>query len=177
MYQDCIQPILQVYFIPVTVQRWICKACGSTYSVIPEDMVPYRSIPVSVMQQKLDRIAAATTASTPPTAPARGSDAAERKVNTPQPISTSDTFLRRALRRIQNRITERIPHLRSLLGLLLDISASIGFKEFWLAWRSQGDSANTLVHLAKDHTTSLLLDYKSLRPSANAKIWPKPSPL
>jgi hypothetical protein len=169
------EPILLVVFILVTVQRWICKACGSTYSIIPEDMVPYRSVPTSVIEREMDRLAAA--ASTPPTAAAQGSDGSGRKVNAPQPASTSVTFLRRALRRIQKRITERIPRLCSLLGQLLDISARIGFKEFWLAWRCLGDSANTLVHLAEDHRASLLLDYKSLRPSANAQIWPKPSPL
>lgn len=167
-------PILLV-FILVTVQRWICRACRSTYSVIPEDMAPYRSLPVSVLEREMELLVA--PASTPPMAAEKCSDRADRKVAHPQPASTFDTFLRRCLRAIQVRITDRISILCSLLGQLLDISARIGLKEFWFAWRSLGDTASNLVHLAEHFHTSLLLDYKSLRPSANAQIWPKPSPL
>lgn len=165
-------------FIRVTVQRWICKACGSTYSVIPKDMLPYRQIPVSVMEQGMDHFAAAKSKPPPAAAQApKGPKGAGRKVVAPRLTSTAVVFYRRCLRRIKLRITERIPLLCGLLGLLLDSSARSGLRKFWLAWRTLGDSANSLAHLADHFTTSLLLDYKSLRPSANAQIWPKPSPI
>jgi hypothetical protein len=128
----------------VSVKRYICLRCGHTWSVIPPDMLPYRSIPVSRFCALVDGQTAQA-----------GGDA-----RSPPATQVEAGCVRRGLK----ILSVRIPLLCSLLGQLMPLPGDTGILWFWQALRKLGPPEDTLARLARDFKTSLLACYRSLRP-------------
>lgn len=84
----------------VTVRCYRCPRCGSTFSVIPAGMLPYRSLPVARLEEHLD-----TSHGVP--RPVAGEGAS------PPPASEVE---RGCVRRAEKKLPGRIPFLRGCLG-------------------------------------------------------------
>ncbi len=127
----------------VTVQRFLCPRCRRTWSVIPPDMLPYRSLPVSRLEELLDdQTGLAGGGARPPPA-----------------TQIEKDCIRRAL----EKLTERIPFLCGLLGQRMPLPQGPGFDWFWRALRKLGPTQRILTDLARDFKTSLLACYLSLK--------------
>ena len=128
----------------VTVKRFLCPRCGHTWSVIPPDMFPYRSIPVSLFEQLADQRA----------------DLAGGGSRSPPATQVETGCVRRGLK----KLSVRIPLLCSLLGQLMPLPGGMDTGWFWRALRKLGPTVGILVDLARDFKTSLLACYRSLKP-------------
>ena len=126
----------------VMVQRFLCPRCRRTWSLIPQDMMPYLSVPVLRFQALADEAWA-------------GGDPR------PPPATVKESgFIRRQFR----SLSERVPFLCNLLGQLLPLKAKAGVRAFWRALRKLGPLQEMLASLAEDFKTSLRRCYLSLRP-------------
>lgn len=128
----------------VAVERFVCPQCRHTLSVIPADMLPYRSIPVSRFEQLADHL----------TGLAGGGS------RSPPATQVEAGCVRRGLK----KLSVRIPWLCSLLGQLLPLPQGADVNWFWRALRMLGPTAGILADLARDFKTSLLACYRSLKP-------------
>jgi hypothetical protein len=126
----------------VTVQRFQCPRCRRTWGVIPPDMFPYRSLPVSRFEEILDDQAGLTGGGARP----------------PPATQIEGDCVRRAL----EKLTERIPFLCGLLGQQMPRPQGPDFDWFWRALRKLGPTQRILAGLARDFKTSLLACYQSL---------------
>jgi len=130
----------------VEVKRFICPQCTRTWSVIPEGMLPYRSLRVEVLEQWLDR----EHGCAPPT----GGGA-----RPPPATQVEEGCIRRAVK----RLSERKAFLCGVLGQQLPLLGNAGVGCFWRALRKLGSTEAILLVLARDFKTSLLGCYGSLR--------------
>lgn len=123
-------------------QRFLCPECGRTWSVIPANMFPRRSIEISRFDELLDNISglAGEGARPPP--------ATEKEVG--------------CIRRASKVLSKRIPFLCGLLGQQMPLGASADLGSFWRALHELGSTEEILVRLARDFKTSLLACYRSL---------------
>jgi len=124
------------------IQRFRCPGCGRTWSVIPADMFPRRSMEVSRFQQLLDKLF--------------GLAGGEAR---PPPASEKEEG---CIRRAIKTLSKRIPFLCGLLGQQMPLKASADTGCFWRALRELGSTGEILVSLARDFKTSLLACYRSL---------------
>jgi len=128
----------------VVVQRYLCPRCERTWSVIPAGMMPYRSMPVQRFEQLADeRFGLADGGARPPPA-----------------TEKEDGCIRRAMQ----KLSKRIPLLHGLFGQQLPVFGNTDICRFWRAMRELGPTLDTLVRLACEFKTSLLLCYRSLLP-------------
>jgi hypothetical protein len=135
----------------VRVHRFLCPRCGATFSLIPEDKLPYRLLPVSRLEAGLDARVGL------PERPASTGEGAR-----PPPVSEVE---RGCLERAGKSLLLRIPVLRGWLGQRLPVLADDDFPGFWIALRKVHRSiAQTLRFLAECFKSSLLAHYRSLRP-------------
>lgn len=141
-YADCAGDTKSV------VRRFFCPRCGATVSVIPEGLLPYRCLPVERLEAGLDQACAL-----PP--PATGGGAR------PPPVSEVE---RGCWERARNSLLLRLPVLRGWLGQRLPVLADDDLRGFWLALRAIGRTTQILRFLAECFKSSLLADYRSLRP-------------
>lgn len=122
--------------------RFFCVQCGHTWSVIPADMFPYRSMAVSRFESLMDgRFGLAGRGARPPPATVK-----------------EEGCIRRACK----RVSERVAFLCGLLGQQMPWGASADVGCFWRALRELGSTWDILVRLARDFKTSLLGSYRSL---------------
>jgi hypothetical protein len=127
----------------VRVKRYLCPRCGHTWSVIPEGMMPYRSIEVPRFEELADEKL----------------DSADGGLSPPPASEKEKGCVRRGLK----RLSKRIPFLCGLLGQQMPCLQSGDISGFWRAMRRLGSTMAILVRLARDFKTSLLGCYRSLR--------------
>jgi hypothetical protein len=127
------------------IQRYLCRPCGRTFSVLPPHRLPYRSIRAERLQGDFDQRAGIQT---------QGLD--------PPPRAVEAGCLRRAW----SALTKRRTTLQDAFGELLKCTVSDGLS-LWVSLRQSFDSvAKMLCFLAEHHRISLLGNYRCLRPSA-----------
>ena len=119
--------------------RWICTAGCGTLSVIPDTCLPYRSVSVDLFEAWVD---AAVMGRAPP-----------------EVTENERGCLDRALRRFY----QRIPSLTEVLGQMVK-DASPTATQLWVQLRKLRKLADILRFLAEKFKTSLLGDYRCLRP-------------
>lgn len=136
----------------VEVKCYRCPRCGHTWSVIPEGMMPYRSMPVSRCEELLDeRLGVASGSARPPPA-----------------TEIEEGCIRRTVK----KLSKRIPFLCDLLGQQMPVLESTDISGFWQAMRELGSTQNILIRLARDFKTSLLGCCRCLRASWERKLIP-----
>jgi transposase-like protein len=122
-----------------TIERYFCPLCGRTCSVLPDDMLPYRSISASKTQKHFDAVF-------------NGGPA--------PPVTEKE---RGCLQRACKRFIERVTPLTNVLGQMIRVIRPTAQK-LWQALRTFGNLAEILCFLARDFKTSLLGDYRCLIP-------------
>lgn len=132
----------------VTVRCYRCPRCGQSVSVIPAGMLPYRSLPVARLEERLDAIHGVAR-------PVAGEGAR------PPPASEVE---RGCVGRAGKKLLGRIPFLRGCLGQMLPVLDDEDPGGFWRALRVIGRLGDILLHLAAKFKTSLLACYRSFKP-------------
>jgi hypothetical protein len=128
----------------VRVHRYLCPRCGKTWSVIPQDMLPYRPLEISRLEALMDeRFGLAGGSARPP-------PATEIEVG--------------CIRRTCKRVSERMAFLCGLLGQQMPLLAGKDIGWFWRSLRKLGPTEGTLARFIRDFKTSLLGCYRSLLP-------------
>lgn len=117
----------------VRVERFLCERCGLTIGVIPEGMLPYRSVPVARLEEWLDGRHGVESAAT------AGEGAR------PPPACEEE---RGCLERTEKKLLPRIPTLRGFLGQQLPVLQDGDLGGFWRALRKLGRLGEMLVELA-----------------------------
>jgi len=123
------------------IPRFLCLLCGHTISVLPDHFLPYRAVPVPRVEKHFDAQAHPGTA--------------------PEPPATQKE--KGCLKRAWNRFGQRVAALATVLGQRLQIRACAP-KPLWSALRRWGNLPAILLQLAHPFNTSLLHDYRCLRP-------------
>lgn len=147
---------------PVKVERYLCPRCRHTWSVIPEGMIPYRSMEVGRLEELVDTHLGWT-----------GGDAR------PPPATEKENG---CIRRSIKNLSKRIPYLCGLFGQQLPVFANTDICGFWRALRELGPTMATMVRLAREFKTSLLGSYRSLRafwerePLPAGALWSRGAP-
>ena len=125
------------------IDRYLCRPCGHTMSVLPDHFLPYRAASVALVQKHFDVQATPGQAKEPP-ATAKEKD---------------------CLKRAWKRFSQRVAALAAVLGQILQIRVSSSPKLFWSALRRRlGNLAAILLQLARPFNISLLHDYLCVRP-------------
>jgi len=138
------------------VQRYLCPRCRRTWSVIPEGMMPYRSLEVGRFEELSDeRFGVAGGSARPPPA-----------------TENEEGCIRRAIA----KLSKRIPFLCGLLGQLMPVLEDTNINGFWQALRELGSTQGILARLARDFKTSLMGCYHSLRAFWERGIAPAAAP-
>jgi len=127
------------------IQRYLCRPCGRTFSVLPRHRLPYRSLRAERLQEDFDQRAGIQTPGLDP--PPRAVEAG-------------------CLQRAWSALTKRLTTLKDAFGELLKCTVSDGLS-LWASLRQSFDSvAKMLCFLAEHHRISLLGNYRCLRPPA-----------
>ena len=121
------------------VERWCCTVGCGTISVLPDEFLPYRPVGSELLQAWLD-------------AELMGCDP-------PDVTENERGCLKRALR----RFLQRIPSLTEVLGQMIPVLSPCA-SQLWEQLRKLGKLADILSLLAEKFKTSLLWDYRCLRP-------------
>ena len=122
----------------VGIPRYLCAPCGRTCSVLPNSMLPYRPIEVSLVQSWFD---AALSGETGP------------------PVTEKE---RGCLHRALRRFGERVAPLRAILGQMLKVVRPTA-QQLWQGLREWGNLEEILHLLARNFKTSLLGHYRCLQ--------------
>jgi len=124
-----------------TVQRFLCRPCGLTISVLPASRLPYRALEAERLQAHADRQAEVGQGPDPPP------DEAEAG----------------CLRRAWTRLRTRVEVLKNAFGPLVSVSID-SLEALWLGMRrAKATLPGILGFLATTHKISLLGDYRCLR--------------
>jgi hypothetical protein len=127
------------------IQRYLCRPCGRTFSVLPAHRLPYRPIRVARLQADFDQRAGIQTPGLDP--PPRTVEAG-------------------GLHRAWSALTARVAILKDAFGQLVRSTVSDG-ASFWVNLRQSLDSAAKMLgFLSQHHRISLLANYRCLRPPA-----------
>lgn len=127
------------------IQRYLCRACGRTFSVLPPHRLPYRSVRAERLQGAFDQRAGIQTQGLDPP---------------PRPVEAG------CLRRAWSALTARVATLRDAFGQLVGRTVSEG-ASFWASLRQSFDSVSKMLcFLSEHHRISLLGNYRCLRPAA-----------
>jgi hypothetical protein len=111
--------------------------------VIPEGMMPYRSMGIVRFETLMDeRFGWADESARPPPA-----------------TEVEEGFVRRAI----DKLSERMPFLCGLFGQQMPVLGGMDIGCFWRAMRELGSTADILVAMARDFKAALLGTYRSLR--------------
>jgi hypothetical protein len=121
------------------ILRFLCLLCGRTISVLPDHLLPYRPVSVPKVQEHFD---AKTSGQQPP------------------PVTEKE---KGCLKRAWVRFTRRTAALAATLGQMVQLVFPEP-KPIWLQLRRWGNLANILRLLGSPFNTSLLQDYRCLRP-------------
>ena len=126
-----------------SIQRYLCRPCRRTFSVLLPHRLPYRPIRAERLQADFDQRAGIQTP---------GLD--------PPPRVVEAGCLQRAWR----ALTKRIPTLKEAFGQLIESTFSDG-ASFWASLRQVFDSVSKMLcFLSEHHHISLLGNYRCLRP-------------
>jgi hypothetical protein len=128
-----------------SIQRYLCRPCGLTFSVLPAHRLPYRPIRAERLQGDFDQRAGIQT---------QGLD--------PPPRAVEAGCLKRAW----SALTARLKPLKDAFGQLVS-STVAEVAPFWVSLRQSLDSVpKMLCFLSQHHQISLLGNYRCLRPPA-----------
>jgi hypothetical protein len=126
-----------------SIQRYLCRPCGITFSVLPPHRLPYCPVRAERLQEDFDQRAGIQT---------KGLDPPPRVVEAG------------CLQRAWSALTKRVATLKDVFGQLVNSSVSDG-ASFWASVRQFFDSVpKMLCFLSEHHRISLLGDYRCLRP-------------
>lgn len=123
----------------VVILRFLCVRCGRTISVLPDDLMPYRAVPVPQVEKHFDALAQAT----------------------PPPTATQKE--KGCLKRAWARFTGRVEALLAVLGQMIE-GVKPSAPSLWSQLRRWGNLSAILLQLAAPFKTSLLHDYLCLKP-------------
>lgn len=127
------------------IQRYLCRPCGLSFSVLLPHRLPYRPVRAERLQAEFDKRAGIQT---------QGLD--------PPPSVVEAGCLQRAW----SALTARVTTLQEAFGQLVSSTVSDG-ASFWSSLRQSFDSvAKMLGFLSQHHHISLLGNYRCLRPPA-----------
>jgi hypothetical protein len=132
-FANCDDGLLQI------ILRFLCTICLHTISVLPDGVLPYRAVSVTLLEKDLDA----------------------RVNGTPPPPATVNE--KGCLKRAWGRFTQRTSALAVLLGQMLYVVNPTS-KHIWSQLRRWGNLPVILLQLAKPFNTSLLHDYFCLLP-------------
>ena len=128
-----------------STQRYLCRPCGLTFSVLPPHRLPYRPIRAERLQGDFDRRAGIQT---------QGLDPPPRVVEAG------------CLKRAWSALAARVNTLKDAFGQLIENSVS-EVVPFWANLRQSFDSVPKMLwFLGEHHHISLLGNYLCLRPPA-----------
>ena len=123
----------------VVILRFLCVPCGHTISVLPDKMLPYRPIPVPLVEKHFDALANAT----------------------PPPAATPKE--KGCLKRAWACFTGRVGALCAVLGQMIE-AVQPSATALWKQLRQWGNLPTILRQLSEPFKTSLLRDYLCLKP-------------
>ena len=127
------------------IQRYLCRPCGLSFSVLPPHRLSYRSIRAERLQADFDKRAGIQT---------QGLD--------PPPRVVEAGCLQRAWSALNKRVTT----LKDAFGQLVSCEIS-EVTSLWVSLRRASDSVpKMLCFLSEHHRISLLGNHRCLRPSA-----------
>ncbi|MGH7967459.1 MAG: hypothetical protein ACREIC_01900, partial [Limisphaerales bacterium] len=127
------------------VDRYLCRPCGRTISVLPDHFLPYRAPAVDLVQKHFDAQANPGEAKEPP--------ATEKEKG--------------CLKQAWARFKQRVAPLKAKLGQMIR-SVKPSAAQLWNQLRHKSNLSAILLQLAKPFNTSLLHDYLCLRPWSRA---------
>jgi hypothetical protein len=126
-----------------SIQRYLCRPCGLTFSVLPSHRLPYRAVRAQRLQGDFDQRAGIQT---------QGLDPPPRLVEAG------------CLQRAWSALTARVTTLQEAFGQLVDGTVS-EVASFWASLRRSMDSVPRMLNfLSEHHHISLLGNYRCLRP-------------
>jgi len=123
----------------VDVDRFLCVPCGRTIGVLPDDCLPYRAVPAPLVEKHFD-------------AKANG---------TAEPAATEKE--KGCLKRAWTCFNRRIDPLMAVLGQMIS-RVKPNATELWCQLRQTSNLRAILLQLANPFKTSLLGDYRCLKP-------------
>jgi hypothetical protein len=125
------------------IQRYLCRPCGLSFSVLLPHRLPYRAVRAERLQGDFDQRAGIQTQGLDP--PPRVAEAG-------------------CLQRAWSALTARVKTLQEAFGQLVSSTVSDG-ASFWANVRQSFNSvAKMLCFLSEHHRISLLGNYRCLRP-------------
>lgn len=125
------------------INRFLCRPCGRTISVLPDHFLPYRAVAVPLVQKHFDGQANPGEVKEPP--------ATEKEKG--------------CLKRAWARFKQRVAPLKATLGQMIR-SVKPSAAQLWNQLRRQSNLPAILLQLARPFNISLLHDYLCLRPWA-----------
>jgi hypothetical protein len=125
------------------LERFLCRPCGHTVSVLPPNRLPYRPVAVERLQGAFDAQAGVGTGLDPP----------------PEPIEAG------CLQRAWNRLLTRVKVLQDAFGQILPAELHTAQQLWKQLRRGVGPAEEMLRFLARSCKRSLLGDYACLRPA------------
>lgn len=127
------------------IARFLCLPCGRTISVLPDHLLPYRPVSASKVQEHFD---------------AKASDR-----QPPSATEKESGCLKRAWERFARRTTALAATLGQMVQLVIPEP-----KPIWRQLRRWGNLPHILRLLSRPFNTSLLHDYRCLRPWSHAPV-------
>ncbi len=121
----------------IRVPCWNCTECSNSFSVLPDDAVPYRSLSVGLLESGLD---------------------AAISGNDPPKLSENE---KGCLKRACRSFFQNIPFLTNILGQIVKTTRPSA-AELWQELREPGELKASHLYLAENFKTSLLKDYHCL---------------
>jgi hypothetical protein len=124
----------------IKVLRYLCYRCGHTISVLPDEILPYRPLKTELVEEHFDT----------------------RSGEQPEEVELTEKESG-CLKRAWHRFTRRLNALTSVLGQMMQIRLSDA-KLIWIQLRRLGNLKVILHLLGRKFKTSLLGDYRCLKP-------------
>jgi hypothetical protein len=121
------------------IMRFLCVICGHTISLLPDDYLPYRAVPVRLVETHFD-------------AKANG---------TAEPAATEKE--KGCLKRAWTRFKQRVSSLTARLGQMIRPVKPTA-AQLWNQLRRKSNLTAILLQLVRPFNSSLLGDYLCLRP-------------
>lgn len=126
------------------IDRFLCRRCGRTISVLPDHFLPYRAASASLVQKHFDAQANPGEAKEPPKPPTTEKE-------------------KGCLKRAWARFKQRVAPLKATLGQMIR-SVKPSAAQLWNQLRHRSNLEAILLQLAQPFNTSLLHDYLCLVP-------------
>ena len=126
------------------VQSWNCTQCSFTFTVIPNDALPYRPISTDLLEAGFE----ATFSDKDP------------------PLLRENE--KGCLNRAHDSFIRNIPFLTNMLGQIVETTCPCA-AQLWKELCKLGNLKGILLYLARHFKTSLLKDYKCLKPFIRGK--------